>query len=113
MRLRRGTTHAAQHARGPIRAQGTATRPNRTVWLDAEYGKQPKTIACNVTPSDQTSAKRPLYVPLLHTSGAVYVGVPGEPMVVSERLGCTRETPKSEITARPSPAMRMLSGLRS
>ena len=68
-------------------------------------GSWPKTITCSVTPSDQTSATLPWYSPCPHTSGAVYVGVPGEPSVESSHEAppcCSmRETPKSEMTALP------------
>ena len=94
------------------------------------YGTLPNAIACSVIPSDHTSAAFGSYCRLptcdhtsgAQTSGAVYAGVPGEPLAPTDSLSSPaswriRETPKSASTARVPPsasfAIRMLSGLRS
>ena len=45
------SSHACEHSH----SLGFVTSSMSSIWLAPKYGRQPKTIACNVTPSDHTS----------------------------------------------------------
>mmetsp|Transcript_23637 Transcript_23637/g.48015 ORF Transcript_23637/g.48015 Transcript_23637/m.48015 type:complete len:260 (+) Transcript_23637:266-1045(+) len=62
-----------------VHSAGAVMSSMSSIWFCDMYGKEPKTIACSVTPKDHTSARKGSYLTSPYASGAVYVGVPGEP----------------------------------
>jgi len=53
------SSSASSHASLHVHSVGSVTRAMRSCWLVAGYGRQPKTMACNVTPRLHTSATFP------------------------------------------------------
>mmetsp|Transcript_26132 Transcript_26132/g.87501 ORF Transcript_26132/g.87501 Transcript_26132/m.87501 type:complete len:216 (-) Transcript_26132:343-990(-) len=86
---------------------------------DTSKGVWPNTMTKRLTPRDQMSAVLPRYCVSPQTSGARYMGVPGEPEVRSSSSlarvssASIRETPKSAMMPLRSEETRTLSGLRS